>query len=66
MSTEPNTVAAQDVKRRGVTALEERLETGPVHVIKHNRPVCVVLTEADYRQLVEEAATARRRPTTSR
>ena len=59
MSTEPNIVAAQDVKRRGLIALEERLAAGPVHVVKHNRAVCVVLLEEDYRELVEGAATAR-------
>ncbi len=59
MSTIPNTVAAQDVKRRGVAALQERLLEGPVYVIKHNRPVCVVLSEEAYRDLVDEAATAR-------
>lgn len=59
MSIEPNIVAAQDVKRRGLAALEERLADGPVHVVKHNRPVCVVLSQEDYRELVEEAAGAR-------
>ena len=59
MSTNLNIVAAQDVKRRGLIALEERLSAGPVHVVKHNRPVCVVLSEEDYRELVEEAVNAR-------
>lgn len=59
MSTELNIVAAQDVKRRGLIALEERLADGPVHVVKRNRPVCVVLSEAYYRELVDLAATAR-------
>jgi PHD/YefM family antitoxin component YafN of YafNO toxin-antitoxin module len=59
MSTEPNIVAAQDVKRRGLIALEEKLANGPVHVVKRNRPVCVVLTEDDYLELVEDAAGAR-------
>jgi len=59
MSTELNTVAAQELKRRGVIALEENLEKGPVHVLKRNRPVCVVLSEEEFRELVEQAATAR-------
>jgi PHD/YefM family antitoxin component YafN of YafNO toxin-antitoxin module len=59
MSTELNIVAAQDVKRRGLIALEERLAAGPVHVVKRNRPVCVVLSEDDYQELVTEAASAR-------
>ena len=59
MSTEPNTVAAQDIKRRGVAALEEKLARGPVHVLEHNRPVCVVLSEQAFHELVEEAAESR-------
>lgn len=59
MNTEPNIVAAQDVKRRGLIALEERLAAGPVHVVKRNRPVCVVLSQEDYQELVTEAASAR-------
>ena len=59
MSTELNTVAAQELKRRGVIALEENLKRGPVHVLKRNRPVCVVLSEEEFRELVEQAAMAR-------
>ncbi len=59
MSTNLNIVAAQDVKRRGLIALEEKLVDGPVYVVKRNRPVCVVLTEANYRELTDLAATAR-------
>jgi PHD/YefM family antitoxin component YafN of YafNO toxin-antitoxin module len=59
MSTELNTIAAQEVKRRGVIALEEKLQRGPVHVLKRNHAVCVVLSEERYRELVDEAAGAR-------
>lgn len=38
---------AQEIKRRGLAALEELLPHGPVHILKHNRPACVVLSEAD-------------------
>ncbi len=51
MGTQMNTITAKDVKRRGVIALEEALANGPVHVIKNNRPICVVLAEADYQDL---------------
>ena len=50
-STPMNTITAKDIKRRGVIALEEALVNGPVHVIKNNRPICVVLAEADYQDL---------------
>ncbi|HCU25023.1 MAG TPA: prevent-host-death protein [Deltaproteobacteria bacterium] len=46
-----NTLPAQELKRRGVAALEESLQKGPVHIIKNNRPACVVLREEDYAKL---------------
>ena len=46
-----NTIRASEVKRRGVAALEEAVEKGPVHVIKNNRPTLVVLNERQYAEL---------------
>lgn len=57
-----NTLAAQEVKRRGISAVDEVLKNGPVHIIKNNQPQYVVMTEQRYRELVEaegEAYTAR-------
>ncbi|MEY2343103.1 hypothetical protein AB4090_13470 [Acidithiobacillus sp. IBUN Pt1247-S3] len=57
-----NLVPAQEIKRRGMAAVDEALTQGPVHIIKNNRPQYVVLTEESYRELVEaqaEAALAR-------
>ncbi|HRP98589.1 MAG TPA: type II toxin-antitoxin system Phd/YefM family antitoxin [Rhodocyclaceae bacterium] len=48
-----NIVPAQEIKRRGMVAVDEALSHGPVHVIKNNRPQYVVLTEEDYRELLE-------------
>jgi PHD/YefM family antitoxin component YafN of YafNO toxin-antitoxin module len=48
-----NTIAAQEIKRRGVSALDELLKHGPVRVIKNNRPRYVVLREEDYVRLTE-------------
>lgn len=50
-----NLVAASEVKRRGLAVLEEHLKAGPVHVIKNNRPACVVLSEEDYADLLKKA-----------
>ncbi len=47
-----NTVSAQEIKRRGISAVEEGLKDGPVHVIKNNEPRYVVLSEEHYRELV--------------
>jgi PHD/YefM family antitoxin component YafN of YafNO toxin-antitoxin module len=59
-----NSIPAQDIKRRGISAVDEALRDGPVHVIKNNRPSYVVLTEAAYAELLEssrDAAKARLR-----
>jgi PHD/YefM family antitoxin component YafN of YafNO toxin-antitoxin module len=47
------TIPAQDIKRRGISALDEDLKAGPVHVIKNNRPQYVVLSEQRYQELLE-------------
>jgi len=57
-----NTLAAQEIKRKGISAVDEVLKEGPVHIIKNNQPQYVVLTEERYRDLLEaedEAYTAR-------
>ncbi len=46
-----NTLPAQEIKRRGVKAIELALKNGPVHIIKNNSPACVVLTESQYAHL---------------
>jgi hypothetical protein len=51
-----NTLPANELKRHGVIALEEGLKLGPVHIIKSNRPACVVLREEDFAQLTQKAA----------
>ena len=57
-----NIVPAQEIKRRGMAAVDEALSQGPVHIIKNNRPQYVVLTEERYQELIEaqeEATLAR-------
>ena len=53
-----NYLAAQEIKRRGITAVDEALVNGPVHIIKNNQPQYVVLTEAAYNELVDAQAQA--------
>jgi PHD/YefM family antitoxin component YafN of YafNO toxin-antitoxin module len=55
-----NSIPAQDIKRRGISAVDEALRDGPVHVIKNNRPSYVVLTEAVYSALLENSRDAAR------
>jgi PHD/YefM family antitoxin component YafN of YafNO toxin-antitoxin module len=46
-------IAAQDIKRKGISAVDEALKEGPVHIIKNNQPRYVIMTEVRYRELVE-------------
>ncbi|MBI5103126.1 MAG: type II toxin-antitoxin system Phd/YefM family antitoxin [Nitrospirae bacterium] len=48
-----NAIAAQDIKRKGISAVDEALKEGAVHVIKNNQPRYVVLSEDRYRELIE-------------
>ena len=49
-----NTIPAQEIKRRGIAAVDGMIARGDVHVIRNNRPEYVVLTEARYQELVAE------------
>jgi PHD/YefM family antitoxin component YafN of YafNO toxin-antitoxin module len=53
------TIPAQDVKRRGIGAVDELLAREPVHIVKNNRPMYVVLREEDYQIMMEDLALAR-------
>lgn len=50
-----NTIAANELKRHGIAAIEKLLVKGPVHVIKRNHPACVVLAEDEYERLIHAA-----------
>jgi len=50
-----NTIAAQEIKRGGITAVDSLLEKGVVHIITRNTPSYVVMSEAQYRDLVDDA-----------
>ncbi|WP_298436295.1 prevent-host-death protein [Geobacter sp.] len=53
-----NTIPAQELKRRGIAAVDGLIEAGDVHVIRNNRPEYVILSEERYRELVAEAEEA--------
>ena len=46
-------IPAREIKRRGISAVDEALKDGPVYVIKNDQPSYVVMDEAHYRELVE-------------
>lgn len=57
-----NTVPAQEIKRRGIAAIDDLIVKGPVHVIRNNRPEYVIMTQQRYEDLLaaeEEAYEAR-------
>jgi len=54
-----SSMPVQEIKRRGMSAVDEALAEGPVQLIKSNRVAYVVMSEADYRQLMNDLAEAR-------
>lgn len=53
------TVASQELKRRGISIIEEDCRREPVHVIRNNRPEYVILREEDYQMMLEDLTMAR-------
>jgi PHD/YefM family antitoxin component YafN of YafNO toxin-antitoxin module len=56
------TIPAREIKRRGISAVDDALREGPVHVVKNDRPQYVILGEEHYAELVagyQEAYLAR-------
>jgi len=50
-----NVIPAQEIKRRGIAALDDIIANGDVHIIRNNQPQYVVLSEMRYQELVAEA-----------
>jgi len=50
-----NSIPAQELKRRGIAAVDDLIGKGDVHVIRNNEPQYVVLSEARYQELIAEA-----------
>jgi prevent-host-death family protein len=46
-----NFLTVAELKRRGMAAIEEAMERGPVHIVKRNKPAAVVLSEVEYQRL---------------
>ena len=49
----------QEIKRRGMSAMNEHLASGPVWVISNNVPKYVVMFGESYRQLEDELSALR-------
>ena len=54
-----NTIPSQEIKRRGISAVDEALVHGPVHVVRNNLPQYVILSEKDYENMLGDIAEAR-------
>lgn len=52
-------MAAQELKRRGMAAVDGLLERGPVHIVKNNRARYVVMRATEYDTLMDDLAEAR-------
>lgn len=49
-----NTLSVAELKRRGMSAIDEGLRRGPVHIVKRNKMAAVVLSEDDYLRLTNQ------------
>ena len=49
-----NTVSVAEIKRRGMSAIDDGLRRGPVYIIKRNKMAAVVLSEDDYQRLTSQ------------
>ncbi len=47
-----NAIPAQEIKRRGIAAVDDLIAKGDVHVIRNNQPQYVVLSEERYQELI--------------
>jgi len=47
-----NIIPAQEIKRRGIAAIDDLIAAGDIHVIRNNQPQYVVLSEERYQELI--------------
>lgn len=47
-----NVIPAQEIKRRGMAAVDDRIADGDLHVIRNNEMQYVVLLEERYQELI--------------
>lgn len=48
-----NAVPAQEIKRRGIAAVDDLIDKGDLHIIRNNQPQYVILSEDRYAELIE-------------
>ena len=47
-----NAIPAQEIKRRGIAAVDDLIAKGDLHIIRNNQPQYVVLSEERYQELI--------------
>lgn len=50
-----NTLTISEIKRGGMSAINDRLKLGPARIMKRNKRAAVILSEAQYQQLINKA-----------
>lgn len=48
------TIAASEIKRRGISAVDEMLKEGPVYVIKNNCIQYIIMDRTRYEEVLED------------
>lgn len=51
-----NSLTISEIKRRGMAVINDRLRAGPAHIMKRNKQAAVILSEAQYQQLLGKDA----------
>jgi PHD/YefM family antitoxin component YafN of YafNO toxin-antitoxin module len=52
------TIPVAEIRRRGISVVDNALKRGPVHVLKDNQPAYVILAEDQFRELSENYRTS--------
>lgn len=47
-------IPAREIKRRGISAVDEQLKKGPVYIVKNDEPSYVVLSREQYDELLRD------------
>jgi PHD/YefM family antitoxin component YafN of YafNO toxin-antitoxin module len=46
-------ISVTEIRRRGLSVIDNALKRGPVHVLKDNEPTYVIMAKAQYQELTE-------------
>jgi PHD/YefM family antitoxin component YafN of YafNO toxin-antitoxin module len=49
-----NVITATEIKRYGISAVNDKVKLGPVHVIKKNNPSYVIMQEKQYNNILRD------------